>query len=133
VLIIEDECALRVPVSKMLRKQGFTVVEVGDGLAAVEVFQADPGRIDVVLLDMTLPGKSGQEVFMELKLIRPDVKVILTSAYSQGTMLPALDETDVWAFIRKPYRLNELAQLIGRACLERREFGASASGAGFSS
>jgi CheY-like chemotaxis protein len=121
VLVVEDECALRIPVCKMLRKQGFTVIEVGDGLAAVEAFRSEPGRIDVVLLDMTLPGKHGHEVFVELRRIRHDVKIIVTTAYSQGAVLRTFDERDVWAFIRKPYHLGELTGLIGRACSERAE------------
>ena len=133
VLIVEDEYALRVPVSKMLRNRGFNVIEVGDGVSAVEAFQADPGGIDVVLLDMTLPGKPGQQVFLELRRIRPDVKVIITTAYSQGTALRTLDERDVWSFIRKPYHLVELAELIGRACSERGDLEGSAARAGFAS
>ncbi|HXA51988.1 MAG TPA: PAS domain S-box protein, partial [Candidatus Acidoferrum sp.] len=80
-LVVEDEEALRVAVSRMLRKRGFSVLEAGDGKTAVAVFRAQASEIDAVLLDMTLPGMSGPEVLHALRRIRPDVRVILTTAY----------------------------------------------------
>ena len=81
VLIIEDEKTLRANVATMLRKRGLTVIEAEDGNTGVNVFIADRARIDVVLLDMTLPGKTGPVVLGELQRIEPEVKVIVTSAY----------------------------------------------------
>lgn len=120
VLIVEDERSLSVPVSKMLLKLGFSVIEAVDGISAVENFRANSAQIDVVLLDMTLPGMSGPDVFVHLRKMRPDVKVIATTAYSESTVLSAINERDLWAFIRKPYHLADLSNIIGRACAERR-------------
>jgi two-component system, cell cycle sensor histidine kinase and response regulator CckA len=80
VLVIEDEHELRLAVSKFLRKRGFPVIEAGDGRTGVALFRTREREIDVVLLDLTLPGISGREVLEELSQIRPDVKVILTTA-----------------------------------------------------
>jgi two-component system cell cycle sensor histidine kinase/response regulator CckA len=57
------------------------VIEAADGVAGTEAFKANVREIDVVLLDMTLPRRSGANVLLELRRIRPDVKVILTTAY----------------------------------------------------
>jgi CheY-like chemotaxis protein len=119
VLIVEGEDSLRASVSKMLQKMGFSVIGAGDGPTAIETFRGNASKIDVVLLDATLPGMSGPDVFVYLKRIRPDVKVIVTTAYSQSTVLNAINERDLWAFIRKPYHLADLSALIGRACSER--------------
>jgi two-component system cell cycle sensor histidine kinase/response regulator CckA len=119
VLVVEDEDTLRLPVSKMLRTKGFFVIEAIDGGAAVDLFRANEPDIAVVLLDMTLPGMSGPEVFAELQRIRPDVKVILTSAYSQETVLTAFGGHQAWDFVRKPYRLNDLVKSVRDACKQK--------------
>src|SRR5262249_44730470 len=80
VLVVEDEEVLRLAVSKMLAKERFSVIEAGDGTTGANLFRANEAKIDVVLLDLTLPGLSGREVLKELRRIRPDVKVILTTA-----------------------------------------------------
>ena len=77
VLVVEDEDRLRVPVAKMIRRTGLTVIEAADGHHAVK---PNEHEIAAVLLDMTLPGMNGPEVFAELREIRPDVKMILTTA-----------------------------------------------------
>jgi two-component system cell cycle sensor histidine kinase/response regulator CckA len=119
VLLVEDEELLRLAVAKMLRKGGFTVLEAGDGRTAVDLFQANQTAVDVVLLDMTLPRMSGREVLVELRRIRPGVKVILTTAYSEDTALLNVGEQRPWSFIRKPYGLAQLAELLRTACLSR--------------
>jgi two-component system, cell cycle sensor histidine kinase and response regulator CckA len=120
VLVIEDEDTLRLAVSKMLRKNGLSVIEAIDGSTAVDLFRANESDITVVLLDMTLPKMSGPAVFAELLRIRPDVMVILTTAYGQETPLPIVGGQPAWAFIRKPYKLKDLVNLISAACLQNR-------------
>jgi CheY-like chemotaxis protein len=113
VLVVEDEEQLRLAVSKMLRKRGFQVIEASDGREGVELFRANKREIGAVLLDMTLPGLSSREVLQGLRGIRPDVKVILTTAYSQDAALAALGGDEApWRFIRKPYRLSEVRQFL---------------------
>jgi CheY-like chemotaxis protein len=120
VLVVEDEDSLRVAVSKALRKQGFFVIEAGDGRTGADLFLANEPEIDVVLLDMTLPRMSGREVLGVLRRARPDVKVILTTAYSQDSTLTAIGGQPPWLFIRKPYPLSELINALRRACLHKR-------------
>jgi PAS domain S-box-containing protein len=112
VLVVEDEDTLRLAVSKMLRRKGFSVIEASDGIAAVDLFRTRKGDIGVVLLDMTLPGLGGHEVFAELRAIRPDVKVVLTSAYGREMAAPSLKASQVRGFIRKPYQSGDLVQLL---------------------
>jgi len=120
VLVIEDEEALRLAASKALRKRGFSVLEAGDGRAGVDLFRAKEQEIDVVLLDLTLPGMNGREVLEELRRMRPDVKVIITTAYSQESALKAITGQEPWAFIRKPYQLNDLVNLVWGSCPQKR-------------
>jgi two-component system, cell cycle sensor histidine kinase and response regulator CckA len=120
VLVVEDEDVLRVAISRMIRRTGLVVIESTDGFDAVEQFRANQRDIAVVLLDMTLPGMKGHEVFAELRRIRPDIKVIITSAYSQEMALDSLGGQPAWAFIRKPFQIKELVNLLREACRENR-------------
>jgi PAS domain S-box-containing protein len=112
VLVVEDEEELRLAVSKMLRKRGFCVVDACDGSAGVKLFRANERKIDVVLLDLTLPGMTGREVLEEMRGLRPDLKVIVTTAYSQATAVKTLGGHQAWFYIRKPYRAAELTDLL---------------------
>jgi len=96
----------------MLRNKGFTVIEAADGKTGVDLFRASAREIDVVLLDLTLPGMAGQEVLSELRRVQPNVKVIVTSAYSQERAQTTLGGQQPWLYIRKPYHLNELTGLL---------------------
>ena len=116
ILVVEDEGVLRAAVSKMIRRTGLSVIEAADGGEAVELFRVNERDIDVVLLDMTLPGMHGPEVLAELRRIRSDVRIILTTAYSQQMVSSNLDGQNSWAFIRKPYQMRELVQLLRDAC-----------------
>jgi len=112
VLVVEDEASLRLSVSKMLRKKGFSVIEATDGSVAIDLLRARGRHIDAILLDMTIPGKPSHEVLAEAVRIRPDVEVILTSAYSREMVVPSADAPHVKGFIRKPFRLEELVHLL---------------------
>jgi two-component system cell cycle sensor histidine kinase/response regulator CckA len=116
ILVVEDEQDLRVAVSKMLRKQNFSVIEAADGRGALDLFQTHQANIDVVLLDLTLPGMTGAEVLKELRRMRPHVEVVVTTAYSKDSAQMAMDEGQPWLFIRKPYHLSELTGLLRIAC-----------------
>jgi PAS domain S-box-containing protein len=117
VLMIEDEETLRHGVAKLVRAKGFCVLEAGDGRAAVELFRTHALEVDVVLLDVTLPGLSGREVFQALREIRPAIRVIITSAYGRDQAMATVNGEPSQTYIRKPYRVNELIGLIRRMCL----------------
>jgi CheY-like chemotaxis protein len=119
VLMIEDEETLRRAVSKLLREKGLRVLEAGDGGAAMELFRTHASETDVVLLDVTLPGMSGQQVLKALREIRPAVKVIITSAYGRDQALAKVEGESSQPYIRKPYRVNELFGLIRETSLSR--------------
>jgi two-component system cell cycle sensor histidine kinase/response regulator CckA len=128
VLVVEDEDTLLHAVSKMLRMKGFSVIEAIDANTAVDLFRAHEPDIAVVLLDMTLPGLSGPQVFGALRQIRPGVKVILTTAYSEETAMKTIGGQPAWGFIRKPYQLNDLVRLLRDACLDETDLRGYAAG-----
>ena len=84
---------------------------MGTGELALDLIRTKT-RIAVVLLDLTLPGKSGRQVFEELRRIRPRLKVILTSAHGRESLTPSFRDLEHAGFIRKPYRFQELEELL---------------------
>jgi len=115
VLVVEDEDPLRQAVAKMLRNTGFAVLEAADGAAAINLLRAKGVKIDAILLDITIPGASSHEVVAEAEKSRPDIRVILTSAYSQEMLTPPIDGSQIRGFIRKPYRLGDLIRILRKA------------------
>jgi PAS domain S-box-containing protein len=112
VLVIEDEETLRITVSKLLRKSGLPVVQACDGPAGLDLLRGQPRDIGVMLLDVTLPGMSSQEVLRQARQLRPDLRVILTSAYSEESVTARFAGEKYDGFIRKPYRLAELTAIL---------------------
>ncbi len=116
VLVVEDEDPLRQAVVKMLRREGFEVYEASTGSEAIDLLCADSGKIDLMLLDMTIPGASFGDVVAEAARVQPDIKVIATSAYSQEMLVEKLSAPQICAFIRKPFRLPDLVKRLQDAC-----------------
>jgi PAS domain S-box-containing protein len=127
VLMIEDEDTLRVAVTRMLRREGFTILETGDGATGMDLFQAHATEIDIVLLDLTLPGMSGGEILEGLRKIRPNTKVVLSTAYGRDRALSALSEPKSVYYLQKPYQIQELAALLRKVMLDREVPHASAN------
>jgi len=115
VLLVEDEFPLRQAVGEMLRHRGFKVFEAGDGFSAISLLRANVGKIDLILLDLTIPGASSPEVVAEAAQVRPDIRVILTSAYSQEMTKGAVSAPQVRSFIRKPFQLGDLVKTLENA------------------
>jgi DNA-binding NtrC family response regulator len=114
VLVVDDEEMLRLAVSKMLRRENYSVIEAGDGDMALEIFRMKSAEIAVILLDMTLPGISGRRLFEELRGIRPDIRIIITTAYTKEMAVNAVGVQQTWEFIRKPYHIADLVSLLRR-------------------
>ena len=112
VLIVEDEDALRQAVAKMLRKSGFEVLEAANGNVAITLLRANGAGIDIILLDMTMPGPSSHEVVAEAAQTQHDAKVILTSAYSAELAAASSLAPQIRGFLRKPFRFEELVHKL---------------------
>ena len=112
ILVVEDEELLRLAVSKALRRKGFSVIEASDGSAAMDLLRTHIDDLDVILLDVTLPGTSSRHIFEEAQRIRPNLKVILSSAYGKETVDATFTGMRVDHFIRKPFQLGDLMSLL---------------------
>jgi len=108
ILVVEDEELLRLAVSKMLRREEFTVLEAGSGTEALDLLRTHADDITLMLLDVTLPGISSTDVLRETKRLRPDLRVILASAYSNQRVAEVFAGFGPQPFLRKPYLLDDL-------------------------
>ncbi len=118
ILVVEDEDLLREAVSKILRKNNLSVLEVSDGSAALDMIRRQQGRIDVLLLDITLPGASSRQVYEEAKRLKPGLPVIVTSAKSRETAGSSL-ATEIEHFLRKPFSTVDLLDMIHKLVTSR--------------
>jgi PAS domain S-box-containing protein len=114
ILVVEDEDPLRRAASIMLRKAGYSVIEARDGSTALDRVRSEKSPIDLLLLDVTLPGAPSSEVLEQTRRLRPETKVIVTSAHNEEMAAAALHGR-FESFIRKPYRLHDLEGLIEQA------------------
>ncbi len=112
MLLVEDEELLRIAVAKGLRKRGLAVIEARDGAEAIEILLTHPESIDVMLLDLTLPGVSSRDVFLKARSERPETKVIVTSAHPKTAVDSFFEGLSISLFIRKPYSVADLTQLV---------------------
>jgi nitrogen-specific signal transduction histidine kinase/ActR/RegA family two-component response regulator len=118
VLVVEDENELREAVVTMLRTKGFAVLEAADGSDAISLLREHGPKVDVILLDVTIPRASSHEVVAEAAQVRPDIKVILTSAYSRDMLTPPMTAKQIHGFIRKPYQIADLVQALRNAAAQ---------------
>jgi PAS domain S-box-containing protein len=110
VLVVEDEDLLRIALTKMLRSLGFSVIAAREGWGAVELIESHKDDLGVILLDVTLPGMSSEEVLAKVLQTTPDAKVIVTSAYSREMLKMAFPGLPLAHFIRKPYSIANLTR-----------------------
>jgi CheY-like chemotaxis protein len=114
VLLAEDEPLVRRVARMALEREGYTVVEACDGQEAVECLRARGPRVDLAILDLSMPRMGGLEALVELRRLAPDLPVILTSGhFSDAAPSPDAD------FLPKPYRPDALAERV-RALLDAR-------------
>jgi CheY-like chemotaxis protein len=105
-------------VGELLEQEGVEVLRAEDGARGIEAFRGARDRVDVVLLDLSMPGLSGEETFRRLREIDPGVRVILSSGYDRDVAKDRFGATAPSGFIQKPYRPEQLMAEIGR-CLGR--------------
>lgn len=112
VLVVDDEKILLELMKDILVTLGAEVITVNDALQAVEVYKQNTG-IDVVMLDVIMPGKTGVEIYDELLAINPEIRVIFMSGYNKDNEVLGLVEKNAnTAFISKPYGVADCQQKI---------------------
>jgi CheY-like chemotaxis protein len=110
VLVVDDEPVLRVLVREILQDEGYAVIDAADGRSMLELL--DGVHPDLVLMDVMMPGIDGREAYQILRSRTdlPDLPVVMMSAAVQPSKL----DPSITAFLRKPFDLTELLELVAR-------------------
>jgi DNA-binding response OmpR family regulator len=108
VLLSEEDPVVRVMLEKLLKQGGYDLVIAEDGQAALQKADEHKGRVDILVADVQMTGMTGVDLAQEMRKSRPDLRVILLSACSQGLLV--LDST--WHFIQKPFLPKALLERI---------------------
>jgi len=112
VLLVDDEALVCRFVKEALERLGYDVVTATDGNQAIRIYRERTKEVILVLLDMLMPGRNGLETLQALREINPQVKVILSSGYSEDLLPHPMQDARPNAFLKKPYRSRTLATTV---------------------
>ena len=115
VLLVDDEEIVRTGTRMLLERLGYLVTCAGDGFEAIARFEQQARDTQAVLLDITMPGRDGFQVFKEIRNIDPTVPIILMSGYAEESATNELLEIGNPKFLEKPFTADELRQTIEAA------------------
>ncbi len=114
VLVVDDENFVRDLIEGILSREGIEVLKAGNGREAKDVFTEHHDHIDLVILDMIMPGIKGDEVLKMLREIRDDIKVIISSGFMSEDQRERLRECRVEGFLDKPYKDRNVIRIVNR-------------------
>jgi signal transduction histidine kinase/HAMP domain-containing protein len=114
ILVVDDDDDVRDFAQQALLFGGAEVIAAPDGPSGIEAYKAHSERIDLVLLDMKMPGMSGLECYRALRRIQPEVKVLLSSGYNEQDATSEFAGRGLAGFVQKPYRLKSLLEMVSR-------------------
>ncbi len=112
VLLVDDEETVIGIGSEMLKELGFKVLTAMDGREGLEVFKQNEDSISLVILDLTMPHLDGEQTFRELRQIKPDIKVVMSSGYNEQEVTQKFLGKGLAGFIQKPYKLSTLRGVL---------------------
>ena len=110
VLLVEDEEAVRLIISAVLRRQGYTVIETSSPVDAIELFERHAEEIDLLVTDVVMPVMNGPALAQRLVAIRPALRVLFISGYT-GLASPEMQNPNV-GFLNKPFQTSVLAARV---------------------
>jgi len=111
VLLVDDEETVRGIGAEMLKELGFNVVTANDGREAIETYKAGTD-FNFIILDLTMPHMDGEQCFRELRMLNPNVQVIMSSGFSELEVTQKFAGKGLAGFIPKPYKLSVLREAI---------------------
>jgi len=115
ILLVDDQEPVRDVCSAMLRNLGYRVVTASDGQEGLTYYRDAWRGIDLVIVDMVMPVLGGPDCFRGMKEVNPDVRAILSTGYSLEGAVQELMKDGVLGFIQKPFRMDQLSQVVAAA------------------
>jgi CheY-like chemotaxis protein len=118
ILLVDDEAIVIGVGRQMLEKLGFSVLTATSGQEALDIFKINKDRIDLVVLDMIMPGMGAGDTYDELRVLDPEIKVLLSSGYGVDEQTNEILQRGCKGFIQKPFNMQLLSQKIGEILQE---------------
>lgn len=115
VLMVDDEESVRSVGKRMLERMGFEVITAEHGREAVSIFKHKHDQIHGVLMDLMMPHMDGEQAYREMRMIDPNVRVILSSGYNEQDVTCRFLGKSLSGFIQKPYQYEELLNIVKQA------------------
>ena len=112
ILLVEDEDGLRSLNARGLRSRGYTVIEAGNGIEALEAIEREEGAVDLVVSDVVMPEMDGPTMLTEMRKRNPDLKIIFVSGYAEDAFEKSLPENQQFNFLPKPFTLSQLVATV---------------------
>jgi two-component system cell cycle sensor histidine kinase/response regulator CckA len=112
ILLVEDEEGLRGLNARGLASRGYTVLEAGNGVEALEVLERQGGNVDLVVSDVVMPEMDGPTLLKEMRKTNPELKIIFVSGYAEDAFEKNLPERGQFAFLPKPFTLKQLVAAV---------------------
>ncbi len=113
VLVVEDEEFIRALLREILEAQGLRVLLASEGGEALDLFSRCGKEIDLVILDLVLPGMKGEEILTRMKELDPEVKVLITTGFGEEEPVERVRKLGIEGVLTKPFRLPMLLKTIG--------------------
>ena len=114
LLVAEDDKEMRQVLSKTLSREGFEVRTAGNGEEALALIEREPG-IRILVSDIRMPVKTGEQLLEELKRARPDIRVIFITGYGELDQYASLMKQGAFDYVTKPFKIPDLLAVLEKA------------------
>lgn len=114
IMVVDDQAGIRMLLEEVFKKEGYSILTASNGNQALEIIEEN--NVDLVLLDMKIPGMSGLEILKKIKQVRPDLKVMVMTAYGESDIVKEALRNGAMSHFSKPFDLHELITSVEKEC-----------------
>ena len=119
ILVVDDEKAIRDTCVEALGIGGYTTLQASSGEEALELLRKPDTAVDLIILDLNMPGMGGANCFKEILKISPTIRVIIATGFSESESTESTILKNSIGYLKKPYRLQQLLDVVNEALKDR--------------
>ena len=112
ILVVDDEEIIRNTATHMVEAAGFNVLTAADGAEAVAIFEQRQGKIDLTILDLSMPGMSGERALERIRGQWPDARIVISTGFMDETVFRRLRNSRIAGYLQKPYTLARVSEML---------------------
>lgn len=117
ILIVDDQFGIRILLNEVFQKEGYKTFQAANGVQALEIVKKHAP--DLVLLDMKIPGMDGIEILKRMKVIDPDIRVIIMTAYGELDMIQEAKDLGAITHFAKPFDIDDIRAAVRKHIPQR--------------